>query len=753
MTQQYENSGGVSSIFISGCLCVYGGPVPDKVWLLDLQDLTWDEVQCRGDIPAARHHHAVCCYKDRMLMHGGLLLDEAWEEHPFYSLDVNTGVWTHILTSGDAPGGRSHHTAVIVDDMMVVYGGRSTATENPTTLDLEEQKRQGFFDVYMLNLQQLQWYRIERYDPYAPMLWGHTAAVFRHFIVVYGGFDVSEPQPTGVFADVASAPVATLSEVVYIYDTQRCEWKRASPHIGQDRPVPRALHAAHILGAQMVIYGGMTVDANGRPTNVLDSWLWDISSGNWSPFAFGITYWSGKKPLGAVLPGNNTLVVANNQTETHFYTLNTAQWRSHACDPSRLYKPKLPPPAPPVYIPAPPPPPAPPAPPPQHEFIPEPERVPTPVPTNPPSMVSEQPAPTPAPSETPAAPEPTEPAQPFDVLPPPRVPEHPPPAYQQPGPRPLQVPHADPYAEERLRYHMQLVEQENQRRLEQVQTLRDRIAEMQDQLMAYQSMKYELAQPRHPLDNPELSPQRNTSFAIPATIEDAEAQDYAAHHLAQLAEQLTQMQNQSQRSLHEAYARHREQMEEAKKLHAERLKLIKGQQQEYQNAQLELANLETKQDTAELLRKQLSLLHDQQKQLSELQKEVAPVKVAPPAPTSSVPDQIRSMASALDKLSHASTLRGPSVTNAYPTGMHDVLGIQRAIKSMNTTFREPVHLDNRVPKPAGRLSPPRDTSRSPAAATPNHLQRIKDQIANINRTAREESLRGLSKRVSPPRLR
>eukprot|EP00659_Diplonema_papillatum_P021600 gene21600-33234_t len=340
-----EPGAGVTSVYVEGRLVVYGGPVGDRVWALDMGAKEWAEVHCTGDVPPPRMHHAACCYRNRMLVHGGYLLSgptdqvgEAAESHPLFALDIATGIWTQILTSGDAPLARAHHTATVVDDLLIVYGGK-TLRQTPRSTDLEEDRRSGFYDVFVLNLQSLLWHRINRYDPSAPMLWGHSAVAFRHFILNFGGFDVAgSPPHVGIGAP--GLPEATLRNVVHIWDLSRCEWRKASPHAGQPSPAPRALHAAFTAGAAVVVVGGVTFDAHGKPANVKDAWTWDISTGAWTPFDLPVAYWSGKKPVGAQLPGDGVFAIAGNQLEVHEYS-DGAGWESSPCGTEGLYRPRV----------------------------------------------------------------------------------------------------------------------------------------------------------------------------------------------------------------------------------------------------------------------------------------------------------------------------------------------------------------------------------------------------------------------------
>eukprot|EP00755_Sulcionema_specki_P036412 Sspe_Gene.106873::Locus_84943_Transcript_1_1_Confidence_1.000_Length_997::g.106873::m.106873 len=301
-------SNGISSVVLHDCLVVYGGPASDKIWYLDLQKFEWSQMQCHGTVPTPRTFHTACVYKeDHMIIFGGIPHPNMpADPHLCYSLNVATGEWSAIITSGEAPQPRSHHCAVIYNDKMYVYGGKSTTTQSAevTARELNEDKVMGFYDVHVLDLQKLHWTRVERYDVHQPMLWGHTGCLFRHYMLVFGGFNTSTDGQHYYLSD-NTRPAAHLSDVVYVWDMHKYEWSKASAR--HPSPAPRAMHGALVCHAEMLVYGGLTMDRNGRIINVLDAWTWDIASGTWREMEFCVPYWSNHHPLGGVIDGSTAV--------------------------------------------------------------------------------------------------------------------------------------------------------------------------------------------------------------------------------------------------------------------------------------------------------------------------------------------------------------------------------------------------------------------------------------------------------------
>eukprot|EP00756_Hemistasia_phaeocysticola_P060339 Hpha_TRINITY_DN3956_c0_g1::TRINITY_DN3956_c0_g1_i1::g.18092::m.18092 len=335
-------------------IVVYGGDVGGKVWVLDLGRREWTEVFCSGTPPPPRVHHSACVYGGHMLVYGGETQEpEDWV--PYFELDLSTWEWMRVPTQGDHPGVRSHHTATIHDGRMYVIGGRRPGRQ--TDRELHEDKLAGFYDVHVLNVLSQQWTRIERADPLAPMLWGHSCAAFRHFLLCFGGFDVSgTDQDTGLVGPPTGGegpPTALLSDSVRIYDMTTGAWKKASPR--GTGPRPRAMHCAVAHGRDMIVFGGMTIDSNGRPLNVNDAWLWDVGDGLWTPLEFCVPYWPSRRLIHAVHQGR--LLVSHELTT--LYSLDFADkasgWQASALDPAPLFAPRPQRPPPPLRPPASPP--------------------------------------------------------------------------------------------------------------------------------------------------------------------------------------------------------------------------------------------------------------------------------------------------------------------------------------------------------------------------------------------------------------
>ncbi|KAJ9444605.1 Ras guanine nucleotide exchange factor F [Diplonema papillatum] len=313
-------SDGVRSVVDGHTLFVYGGPVADKVMALSLGQLKWTQVQCSGLVPPPRTYHSAATFGGNMLVYGGIEQKPASDDYdptredpcPYYELDLDTFEWLRVQTFGTGPGPRSHHTAVVADGKMLVLGGQDLSKgvgRSPTNADLHESKLNGFFDMHVLDVPSRTWTQVPRsaQGVDTPQLWGHTASICNHYMLVYGGFDVAgdeEDGSTGVITThPESPPNCTVNEAVYICDLRDFSWKKSTPRPGLPSPPPRTLHDACCFGADLLVFGGMTFDAAGRAAHVNDAWIWDVPTGFWRKVEFCAPYWPSKELIHAEYEG------------------------------------------------------------------------------------------------------------------------------------------------------------------------------------------------------------------------------------------------------------------------------------------------------------------------------------------------------------------------------------------------------------------------------------------------------------------
>ena len=109
-----------SGILVFGGDC--GGMMNDLMFL-DVATETWLPLQVRcKDKPLARRNHTACTSGQHMYVFGGRggtedFLQDLW------SLDLNSLTWQQLQPRGSIPAARTGHTAVLCLDKMIVFGG------------------------------------------------------------------------------------------------------------------------------------------------------------------------------------------------------------------------------------------------------------------------------------------------------------------------------------------------------------------------------------------------------------------------------------------------------------------------------------------------------------------------------------------------------------------------------------------------------------------------------------------------------
>lgn len=95
---------------------------------LDLKNLSLSKLEKKGDVPEARSNHSSVIYTRSndttvMIIYGGSgVLDDF---DITYTFDIKSKEWSRLMTEGSDPGRRSYHSANIVNNYMVIFGGES----------------------------------------------------------------------------------------------------------------------------------------------------------------------------------------------------------------------------------------------------------------------------------------------------------------------------------------------------------------------------------------------------------------------------------------------------------------------------------------------------------------------------------------------------------------------------------------------------------------------------------------------------
>ncbi|MDP2439397.1 MAG: kelch repeat-containing protein, partial [archaeon] len=171
-------------------LYIFGGKSNgylSDLWVFDFCSRAWQELDGHHskspNKPIARFGHSAVCYGEQMIVFGG------YDQHGFCCEDITTWnfsaapgetSWGRIKTEhpGAIPGGleRYHHSAVVSDHSMYIFGGRnSVQTCEPDLVEFHIPTRQ-------VNI-------VKTVGTAPGPRWGHSAAVSGGKMYVFGGCD------------------------------------------------------------------------------------------------------------------------------------------------------------------------------------------------------------------------------------------------------------------------------------------------------------------------------------------------------------------------------------------------------------------------------------------------------------------------------------------------------------------------------------------------------------------------------------
>lgn len=162
-------------------------------------------------------------------------------------LNLDTMVWSSLATTGQGPGPRDSHSAILWGHKMIVFGGTNGYKK--------------VNDLHILDLESKEWMRPEcRGAPPSPRE-SHTATlVGDDKMVIFGGSGEGE---------------ANYLNDLHALDLKTMRW--ASPAVKGDIPVPRDSHSSNVIANRLFVYGG---DCGDRYHGDID--MLDMNSLTWS---------------------------------------------------------------------------------------------------------------------------------------------------------------------------------------------------------------------------------------------------------------------------------------------------------------------------------------------------------------------------------------------------------------------------------------------------------------------------------------
>lgn len=241
-------------------MVVFGGYAAGErssnVYTLNLASEKWKQAQTSKG-PEGRSNHTAVIFKDHMYVFGGTN-DEGEKLRDFWKLDMRTYHWEEVIGQGEVPSGRSGHSCVIYNDVMIIFGGMKDITKETNDMYSYqfENNTWGLFQFEHqikdpVSNEQLEEFKKSRISPNkgpspttkSPLLKRMTLDNSPTKAVQRKNTDGSPPEGT----------VNVMKKKKTLYDGP------ASPVTGRIRahpPHPRDGHSAVISNNVMVIFGG-----------------------------------------------------------------------------------------------------------------------------------------------------------------------------------------------------------------------------------------------------------------------------------------------------------------------------------------------------------------------------------------------------------------------------------------------------------------------------------------------------------------
>lgn len=165
------------------CVYIYGGSKNLKwfhdVHMLDLDEWKWQLLKVAGKAPT-RAYHSATLYRNELWIFGGVYPRPdpqpdgcSNEVHIFSPVLEN---WYAPIVNGEKPLPRSGHSATLINDQLVMFGG----WDAPYCYN----------DLYILDMSIVEWAKPEvNGTPPSPRSWHASCALSGSRIMIHGGYD------------------------------------------------------------------------------------------------------------------------------------------------------------------------------------------------------------------------------------------------------------------------------------------------------------------------------------------------------------------------------------------------------------------------------------------------------------------------------------------------------------------------------------------------------------------------------------
>ncbi|XP_006650861.1 acyl-CoA-binding domain-containing protein 6 [Oryza brachyantha] len=176
--------GGQSVTLVGTTLVLFGGEdakrcLLNDLHILDLETMTWDDVDAIGTPPSPRSDHAAACHADRyLLIFGGGSHATCFDD--LHVLDLQTMEWSRPKQQGLTPGPRAGHAGATVGENWYIVGGGNN--------------KSGVSETLVLNMSTLTWSVLSTVEGRVPLASEGMTLVHSNYngddyLISFGGYN------------------------------------------------------------------------------------------------------------------------------------------------------------------------------------------------------------------------------------------------------------------------------------------------------------------------------------------------------------------------------------------------------------------------------------------------------------------------------------------------------------------------------------------------------------------------------------
>lgn len=204
----------------------------DDLWIVDVENKTWNKPGVIGKKPQGREGHAAGVIKNQMIIYGGK--GHSSLLHDIYAFDMNNFEWKELEQQGQLPGPRESMSSCVVHDCLYVFGGN--VSTNPDVDDYNN-------DLYMISTR-ANIATSKKLIPSGPLpvkRLSHSMSNLNNlYIILFGGESYGKP----------------LSDV-WVFSLDIKQWHEVTPQV----PLKgRMTHLCHTFKDTLLVFGGMGED-------------------------------------------------------------------------------------------------------------------------------------------------------------------------------------------------------------------------------------------------------------------------------------------------------------------------------------------------------------------------------------------------------------------------------------------------------------------------------------------------------------